>query len=251
MQFKIFIFIILFGILSCKKQPKAEIQGSITSINQPVYGIVKGNVGQVDQYYNLYRTGLNTTTVSILGIGLSAVTDSAGNFSISHVPPGVYDFSFNKPNCGNIQMQQVTCPGEGTFYLSDTIHEKANFIFNSLVIRDTFVHIENMPTNHTLSVKKVIVSFDVAKFRRAALVIFGKDSALEISRPDLYTSYRYISIPDSVSSHFFLITSKDYPYARIYPNAVGTNGAGYLNVASNRYVFSNVGSSYPVILKLK
>ncbi len=244
-------FILLFFMFACKKQVIQGEEGPQGAQGAIVNGFIAGNVRQVDESNILYTNGLNTTTISILGTNLSAITDSMGNYKIQNVPPGIYDLAFNKPYCGEMQIQQLSFPGNGTYYLNDTIHDKATFNFIKCTVQPDYIVTQG--SSNTTSVNKLIMELNLSNKPRGALLILGNDSTLEITKPNTGLLFYHIIIPANVTSQSFIYNSHSigYHYARLYPNTVGYNNSGYYNFYTGKMVYPNVGVVYPEILHMK
>lgn len=79
---------------------------TVTEAPKPTHGIVSGIVGD-DALYPL-----PDATVWILGLNLSATTDSNGRFAIVNVPAGVYILEGSKTDHATVQTTADVLPGE-------------------------------------------------------------------------------------------------------------------------------------------
>jgi hypothetical protein len=64
--------------------------------------------------------------VQILGTGIGAVSDSAGNFTLTGVPAGYYSISFSKPDFSEYVVSQIEFVGSGTLLLNNISNTSAN-----------------------------------------------------------------------------------------------------------------------------
>jgi hypothetical protein len=79
---------------------------TVTEAPKPTHGIVSGIVGD-DALYPLPGA-----TVWVLGLNLSATTDSNGRFAIVNVPAGVYILEGSKKDHATVQTTADVLPGE-------------------------------------------------------------------------------------------------------------------------------------------
>lgn len=243
---KIFLSLCCVSILiSCKKEVVEGPQGpqGIPGTNATAgTGTISGSVRQYDTYSNLVLTNLNTTTVSIDGSTLSAVTDASGNYSLTNVPNGVFDLSFNKTGAGLKKINQVVFPGSGKLVLNTSLFDKPDYVFNSGYIKDTI----------SFSSPSYLVNLKMNPINKSrfALIIFGKTSAVDLANPASYEWENAISLsPNSVGYYgafsmehqgFNNFVSGSTIYVKVYP--VSNPNSTYYDYINDKEVYTNYGT---------
>lgn len=240
--------ICLATLVACKKEkvtgPEGP-QGPAGSSTIPS-GTISGHIEQIDQYYSIYTTGLNTTSVSLDGTSHSAVTDAAGNYTLTNVQPGVYDLSMIKNGCGLAKRQQISYPGNGTLYINSSIADKASYLFSSGYVKDTLGQI------------KLKLNFATHNQTRNSIIIFGKTNLLDIDNPQSYDQLNNIYIPLNTTTYSSIGPYTDldpiiFPtgttvYVKVYPN--NSSNSGYTDYVNNKKVYTGCGTPLPTTFTL-
>lgn len=193
-------------------------------------GVITGKVEQQDQYNVPYTTGLNTSTVSIDGTTITAMTDAAGNYTLSNLGAGVYDISYTKAGTGVDKNQQIVFPGTGTLYLNGRLIDKPSYTLNSGYVKDT-----TLSGNPYIRAK---VYYTTNTKNRSAMVVIGGSSSVDLATPG---SYKYLinmqlqanSTTASFNLSYPNVLVNNYPsgtivYAKVYPYS-GGNYYDYIN----------------------
>ena len=189
-----------------------------------------------------YTTALNNVTVSVDGRSFSTVTDSLGNYVLSHLPQSVYDLSFIKPGAAISKKQQIICPNSGTHYVNASTYDLPTSIFKDGYIKDT-------TSNPTV---KIRLYYDSQPYPIQFIVVYGKTNKVDLGNPDTYDDFFYkvfANTPNEKTCIYFfdyrVEFKKKYPsgtvfYARVYP--VSTAEYGYFDYVKNKSVFTGYGT---------
>ncbi|MDP3556422.1 MAG: hypothetical protein Q8T03_03545 [Bacteroidota bacterium] len=234
-------FICVMALGSCKKEKVEGPQGAQGNPGNGISGNISGKITQVNQFNTNYSSGLNTTTVSIDGTSLSTITDIIGNYTLSSVPPGIYDISLNKNGCGLTKLQQVNFPGNGTLYLNGTISDKATHTF----------------TNGAVTVNgqqiNTLVNYPSSVNTKAGIVILGKMPNVDITNPTSYDAVQQFYIFPSTTTYstnfsFAIFDSIAYPsgttiFAKIYPTTNASSG--YTDYSIGKFIYTGFGTPLP------
>lgn len=240
--------ICIAALVACKKEkvtgPEGP-QGPAGSSTTPS-GTISGHIDQYDQYYGTYTTNLNTTTVSIDGTSNTTVTDIAGNYTLTNIPPGVYDISLIKNGCGLTKRPQVVFPGNGTLYVNSSISDKASFLFTGGYVKDT------------LSQIKVKITFAPVASQRYAIIIYGKTSNVDIASPLSYDQHAIVTLNQNSTSYTNMgpysgLDSNKFPsgttvYVKVYPN--NSANTSYMDYSINKFVYTGCGTPLPTTFTL-
>ncbi|MBL7922197.1 MAG: carboxypeptidase regulatory-like domain-containing protein [Bacteroidia bacterium] len=240
---KLVLSILFISVLTaCKKEkvigPEGP-QGPQGSSGNGTPGTITGKITQYDQTGSTYTTGLNTTTVEIQGTNYSAVTDASGSYTLNNVMPGTYNILVNKPGCGTMQKQQVSFPGNGTYYLNTSILEKPTYSFISASV-DTF---KVSPSSSTYNLKFTI-NATTSTIARGALILIGQNNTIDVNDPLSYEYANINPITMSATSQFtygFGGLHGTY-YIKIYPHAQIFNGGVYYDVATDKQKYYSYGT---------
>ncbi len=235
----IFIGIVILFSPACKK-PLAPTgaQGLQGSTGSSKVGGMSGTVMLYDEYGAQKLDQLFTVTVSIDGSNYFTSTSSDGTYTLSQVPPGIYNLSFLRRACGLIQKQQVVFTGNGNLLLGNTnVFERATFIlWNATVVDTSFI-----PGFFTASIYYPNNYLD--GYYRGLMVVLGKNPNLSLENPLSYDNLQSFIINDNKGSHSFLVEipfekGTKY-YARFYPNIPAGTSDGYYDVRLDKKVYTN------------
>src|SRR5688572_11566865 len=140
MKYPLLILCVLAVFQSCKKDPVVGPEGpqGPAGVNgNPDKGTISGSVKQYNNLGKAYFTDLNTTTVSIPGTGITAVTDSAGNYKLTGVSAGIYDLLFTRKASRPHKSTEVNFPGNGNITVHVQISDTAQFKILTAEIKDS------------------------------------------------------------------------------------------------------------------
>ena len=245
------LFICVLVLFSCKKETQKE--PDIILPPKEVTGSISGKVNHYDQFGMLYTSNLNTTTVSIVGNGFSAVTDEQGRYSIKGVTSSTYTLQFEKPGCGLIRTENVIYKTSDTTNYNASIADIPTFSLDMVYAKDT--------SWFSPSFKGLYYGASTSIQTKKAMVvaIVGKTQNLNIDDPSTYLNYATASRADTSDFQRFFSYSllKDtytfkqdsILYMRIYP--VSTLGSSYFSRTHNTPVYTAHGTPYPTILSLQ
>jgi hypothetical protein len=136
----------VFGFLSCK---------STTTGPSVVSTSIKGRVITASSYRN-YTPPFSGIKVSVLGTGVSAMTDDSGYYTLQNVPQGTYNIKISKSGYGDILWKSVTITGGGNVPINwvygpeyVTLMEVSNAVatITSAYVVDT-IPVSNYPSIH-------------------------------------------------------------------------------------------------------
>jgi hypothetical protein len=253
MKKTIFCICALMALVSCKKEKiegPAGPQGPAGNNGNVPSGAIAGKVRQYDQHGIEYTTGLNTTTVSLEGTTMSSVTDVTGNYTISNVPPGVYNLAITKPGAGLIKQEQVTFPGNGTLFNSNNVSDLPSFTLSNGYIKDT--------TFFGNTQVKVNFNLPAANKARAVALVFGSSPAVDIANNASYSVLNQLTVSANSSvvqsqfgmggSGFNAFPAGSTVYVKIYP--VSVTGNSYYNYINDRNVYTSYGTPFPTTFTL-
>lgn len=242
------IFCLSAILSSCKKEtvegPQGP-QGPAGPGGSAPSGTLAGKAKQYDEFGVEYTSGLNTTTVSVDGTNMSAVTDASGNYSIPNVPPGVYNLSFTKPGAGLYKATQVTFPGNGVLYNTASVVDKATTIISTAMVKDTMFF-------STPQIKFQLTCPPISK-SRAFMLVFGKTANIDLAVPSSYNAIYVINLSSGSTginsttnisgSNYNAFSSGSAIYVKVYP--IATSYSGYYDAAIDENVYTTYGTPFP------
>jgi hypothetical protein len=207
-------------------------------------GNLEGTIMLYDQYLIKKSDQLATVTVAIEGTAYSTTSNEAGSYTLTNVPPGVYNISFRGKGCGLIQKQQVAFMGNGNLILEQTnIYEKASFyligatVFDTSEISGHFSYFLYYPKEENT-------------LYRGHIMLLGRQPNLHIEDPE---SYEFVIMQGiSPFSDYYLYYAKT-PYgpgtkfyAKFYPNiSVSYGGGYYYDVRLDKRVYTSYNTPLP------
>jgi hypothetical protein len=240
--------ILLIVLVACKKETVTGPVGPAGANGTDAGGItgtIMGKIRQFDQYGSEYTANLNTTTVSIDGTSNSVVTDAKGNYTLSNVASGIYDVSYQKPNCGLVKKQQISFPGNGTLYIDYNISDKATFLFTGGYVKDTVVS--------GLNKFRVSLNFPSTPKSKSALTILGKTNSMNPEDGVSFLSYSTIFLSANSTSFGFMVNYDSFPFAnfvkgdivyiKVYPATF--YNISYYDYVNGTNVFTGCGTPLP------
>ncbi len=233
------------ALVACKKETIEGPQGpaGANGANGTVpSGSFTGKVKQYDQYATQYSTTLNTTTVSVEGTNLSTVTDASGNYTISNVPPGIYDLNYSKPGAGLFKMKQVAFPGNGSLYHSIEVADKPSYTLSVGYVKDSV-----LGSNPTV---KYNLSFTPLNKNRSIALVFGKTANIDLGDISTFDAVYsvYATANSSSAASYIQLTSNTFSefasgsvvYVKVYPTSLSHEG--YYDPISDRNIYTNYGT---------
>lgn len=235
---------------SCKKEtiegPQGP-QGPAGANGTANPGTITGKVRQFDESGNEYKTGLNTTTVSVDGSTLSTITDATGSYTFNNVPAGVYALSFVKNGAGLVKITQITLPGNGTVYGSPKIADNASFVFTSALAKDTIIF-----GSKTVFVKMI---YPMLANRQNVATVLSKSPEIDLADPSSYevvlinaleTGSTERAIAFNLNADLFsTFEIGSQVYIKTYPIAL-TNYS-YFDAARNETIYTSYGAPFPTV----
>ncbi len=245
------IYFSLFTVLySCKKDPVAGPAGPAGANGvdgNPEKGTISGTVKQYDKSGKAYFTGLNTTTVSIPGTDIKAVTDNDGNYKLLNVKAGVYDLHFNRKGSHLHKSTQVNFPGNGEMSVNVQMCDTATFKILSADIRDS--------TAQTTPYIYVNVSAIAENYDRSVILLFGSAPGISSEDPSTFKMSLVAYLLKNNSTISILVPyqntyigdrfqSGQNIYVKAYPAVYPQNYGQYYDVKTDQAVFSMLGRPY-------
>ena len=243
------IFCITALAVSCKKEKVEGPQGpagtngtnGINGSSSP--GTLAGKITQYDQNGIPYTTGLNTTTVSIDGTSYSTVTDTSGKYTISNVPPGIYDLELKKTGAGLVKIKQIIFPGNGTLYNNSSVGDKPTYIITNGYVKDSIVG----------SITQIAVQVNLAPANngREILLVFGKTPNIDLGDESTFKTVNYLFVPpnqSSISNVSSMLNSGPYSYfpggSIVYVKVYPLNPAvtGYYDQIIGQFIYTGYGT---------
>jgi hypothetical protein len=201
----------------------------------------------------------DSVTVTIDSTSLTAMTDSAGEWSIPEVATGTYGLTFSRNGYSSNKLVQVQFTGGGTkdvgtVYLCQVpgFSVRALSLLSSLRTDSATAHLEVRLTDST-------VSGPYMPYR--VFLFLGTDSSVS-SDPEHYQSV--VSFPMSFQNGIDSTTIKltpsafasygfaagDQVFIAAYTANAGTNNSSYLDPVTGRVIYTNLNSSRSNVVRV-
>ena len=257
MKHTISLFCLLLALAACKKTVEGPPgpqgpQGPPGADGGAAKGNFYGNVEQYDQFGNLYKTGLNTTTVTLVNSTVQAVTDAAGDYTLANVSAGIYDIHVSRPNSGVMKYQQIQFVGNGNIRWDLVSADKATHTLSSATMKDTIQF-----GNRVVSIK---ITHTPALEQRIVYAIFGKSANIEATDAKTFETEQHIYLSESTtvtafSLHFNSSFLENYfnkgetVFIKLFPGSAYE--AEYYDQDSKKRVYPSAGTPLAQTLSFK
>ena len=237
-------------LFSCKKDKHSEAEDPALP-EVAANGSLSGKVSQYNQFGTLYKTGLNTTTVSIDGKGYTTVTDTSGRYTLTGIPTSTYTLIFKKAGCGTMKMENISYKAGDTTIYNTGIADIPVFSISSAYARDTtwFGTLGGIYYNASAFPKDT---------NATVVAIIGKSAAIDLADPTSYLNYATASSLKAVDFKRFFSYSllkdtytfkKDsILYMKVYP--IATKASSYYNDKLKTLVYTAYGTPYSTVFSL-
>jgi hypothetical protein len=248
-------------ILSCKKEKVVGPAGAdgtngSNGINGTIpTGTIIGKTIQYDQNGNTYSVSLNTTTVSVDGTTNTAITDATGSYTLTNVGAGIYDISFQKPECGLSKIQGISFAGNGILRFNQNqivkISDKATFTITSCTLKDTITP--------GFLFYKINATYPLILNNKRLVIFFSKTSSIDPYNTASFDTFINLIIGNNSTSYSFYFNliqfnnRTNFPsgsiiYAKVYPNNM--QSSGYYDYSAEKNVLTGVGIPFPTTFTL-
>jgi hypothetical protein len=239
-------------LFSCKKDPvegPAGPAGPQGPSGTSATGSFTGRIRQFNQYEEQYKTGLNTTTVSLQGTSNSAVTDVEGNYALNNVPQGTYRILLNRPGSREVVIEQIHMIGNSSINRNFELADTASFQFITCVVKDTMQYGE-----HAV---KLVMKVPNDPKQRSVLALFSSSQNMNPANAETFDNFMTLNFSAGTSTSSYVTsiewmklpyTSGQKYYVRLYPFS-GYNGTTE-DLLTDRAEFNSTGTPYPTIFTL-